>query len=176
MLLAEINAVRVEFKFHLWAYVIMPNHVHLLLWPLENFYKIESINKAIKGRMAKRFIRACLEKGDDGISFLKEYRIIEKGKENYRIWQAGGGFDRNLWNPEAIHRSMGIDGPGSQIRATRGYCCGHKSHPVGPLVFGRRLRRHSKRNSPYSLTILEMNLIVNSGIISRPFAVTISRS
>jgi hypothetical protein len=44
------------------------------------------------------------------------------------------------------------------------------------LVFGRRLRRHSKRNSPYSLTILEMNLIVNSGIISRPFAVTISRS
>ena len=23
-----------------------------------------------------------------------------------RFWQAGGGFDRNLWNPEAIHRAI----------------------------------------------------------------------
>ena len=24
----------------------------------------------------------------------------------FRFWQAGGGFDRNLWNPEAIHRAI----------------------------------------------------------------------
>lgn len=24
----------------------------------------------------------------------------------FRFWQAGGGFDRNLWNPKAIHAAI----------------------------------------------------------------------
>ena len=24
----------------------------------------------------------------------------------FHFWQAGGGFDRNLWNPEAIDRAI----------------------------------------------------------------------
>ena len=34
ILVEEIDTARREFLFKLWAYVIMPNHVHLLIWPM----------------------------------------------------------------------------------------------------------------------------------------------
>jgi REP element-mobilizing transposase RayT len=84
----------------------MPNHVHVLIWPQENTYSIESITKTIKGRMAKRFIRLCKESGNEGIGRLGPYKVVERAAEQYRIWQKGGGFDRNLWNSQAIHQSI----------------------------------------------------------------------
>jgi putative transposase len=104
MLLSELETARHEFVFRLWAYVIMPNHVHLLIWPSESVYKIELINKAIKGRMAKRYIKFYERAGN--IYELNAYRIVENGINHYRIWQRGGGFDRNLWNAQAIHQSI----------------------------------------------------------------------
>ena len=104
MFLHELAAARKEFSFQLWAYVIMPNHVHLLIWPLEHVYRIDVINKAIKGRMAKKFIKFTKESGT--IDLLKDYRVSEEVNGQYRVWQTGGGFDRNLWNSMAIHQSI----------------------------------------------------------------------
>lgn len=104
MFLFELAAARKEFSFQLWAYVIMPNHVHLLIWPLEHDYRIDVINKAIKGRMAKRFIQFTKE--NCTIDLLIDYLVSEDGNKQYRVWQKGGGFDRNLWNPMAIHQSI----------------------------------------------------------------------
>jgi REP element-mobilizing transposase RayT len=73
--LEELGEARKEFSFHIWAYVVMPTYVHLLIWPVKNPYKIEYITKAIKGRM----------------DILKDYKIIDKGISQYRIWQKGGG-------------------------------------------------------------------------------------
>jgi putative transposase len=105
MFLAELAAARAEYSFCIWAYVIMPNHVHLLLWPKNSPYKIEPINKTIKGRMAKKFVQEIKAKGNT--ERLEEYKIVDKGIERYQIWQKGGGFDRNLWNPLAVHQSIG---------------------------------------------------------------------
>jgi putative transposase len=104
LFLSELVAAREEYSFRLWAYVIMPNHVHLMLWPLENHYSIELITKTIKGRVAKKHIHSIEESDDTAI--LETYRVVEKGVKKYRIWQRGGGFDRNLWNPKAIHASI----------------------------------------------------------------------
>jgi putative transposase len=104
LFLAELKTAWEEFAFRLWAYVIMPNHVHVLLWPMECVYKIECISKAIKGRMAKRYIGII--KANQNADFLEEYRANGNGVESFRIWQRGGGFDRNLWNPSAVHQSI----------------------------------------------------------------------
>lgn len=104
MFMEALAEARIEHSFSLWAYVIMPNHVHLLLWPQKSSYKIESITKTIKGRMAKRYIQAVKDGGD--MDLLEEYKIVDKGVALYRIWQRGGGFDRNLWNPLAVHQSI----------------------------------------------------------------------
>jgi hypothetical protein len=55
--------------------------------------------------MAKRYIK--FHKENKCTDLLQEYRVIEKGVVRYRIWQKGGGFDRNLWNGKAIHNSIG---------------------------------------------------------------------
>jgi putative transposase len=99
--LAEANQ---HFHFKVWAYVIMPNHVHLLIWPLEPKYDIAKIDSGIKGITSKRYARHLVE-----INAIKyqEFMVNSRGGERFRFWQHGGGFDRNLWNAKAIHDSIG---------------------------------------------------------------------
>ena len=51
----ELERARTEFRFYLWAYVLMPNHVHLLIYPYQDAYNISTILQAIKGRTSKRY-------------------------------------------------------------------------------------------------------------------------
>jgi len=37
---------------------------------------------------------------------LAKSQKLKANRSKGRFWQAGGGFDRNLWNPEAIHRAI----------------------------------------------------------------------
>ena len=32
--------------------------------------------------------------------------VPSRGVETFRFWQPGGGFDRNLWNSQAIHKAI----------------------------------------------------------------------
>jgi putative transposase len=43
-----IKLARRKHAFHLWAYVFMPEHVHLLIWPTKPVYDISSILTTIK--------------------------------------------------------------------------------------------------------------------------------
>ena len=83
-----LEAARSGQKFDLWAYVIMPEHVHLLLWPRRRPYSISAILAAIKRPMAYRAGRAGLFTGPS-------------------FWLPGGGFDRNLVGAEAVHAEIG---------------------------------------------------------------------
>jgi putative transposase len=102
--LFELNQGREDFSFLLWAYVIMPNHIHLLIWPTKNDYNIAKITKSIKGRLAKKYLTHLKETKNTFI--LNQCSVVEKGMNKHRFWQRGGGFDRNLWNPKAIHDSI----------------------------------------------------------------------
>jgi hypothetical protein len=44
-MLDAIARAREQYDFHLWAYVIMPEHVHLLIWPARREYSISAILK-----------------------------------------------------------------------------------------------------------------------------------
>lgn len=100
MLMEEIGLARKEFSFYLWAYVLMPNHVHLLLWPYGEPYDISLIQKKIKGNVSRKY-GIHLKKENP---VLHEKRLVKLRKvETFLFWQRGGGFDRNIWKPEAIH-------------------------------------------------------------------------
>jgi putative transposase len=43
-----IEKARRKHNFHLWAYVILPEHVHFLIWPVSQPYSISAILKTIK--------------------------------------------------------------------------------------------------------------------------------
>jgi putative transposase len=103
MFLESIQKAKNKFNFKLWAYVIMPNHVHLLIWPCENDYDIGKMLQAINGTMSRRYSRLLSR-----INPTYRATFLEKkdNRETFRFWQRGGGFDRNLFRSDAVHASI----------------------------------------------------------------------
>ncbi len=52
----EMEAARREFPIDLWAYVIMPEHVHLLVYPREKV-KVGMVEGRIKEKVARKAIK-----------------------------------------------------------------------------------------------------------------------
>ncbi len=102
--LAEaIQTARNDLGFSLFAYVFMPEHVHLIVHPQEAEYSISSILKAIKnpvGRKAVAFLRRESPEWLDRIAEPRERRT------EYHFWQVGGGFDRNIVEPATLQKML----------------------------------------------------------------------
>jgi putative transposase len=98
-----VNAVqeaRSKFDFDLWAYVIMPEHVHLLIRPRQEQYQMKRILAALKrpvSAQAKAYLRAT-----GNTAWLAKLTVKEGEEMVFRFWQAGGGYDHNLWNDRPI--------------------------------------------------------------------------
>jgi putative transposase len=78
----------------------MPNHVHLLIHPLQKDYDVAPIKQHVKQSVSQRAI-SYLRKHDS--AFLEKLRLRDG---SYRFWQAGGGYDRNLFTPEALRSAI----------------------------------------------------------------------
>lgn len=52
-LLAALEEARWRLDFEVWAYVVMPEHAHIVLKPRREGYSIAEINKAVKLAAAK---------------------------------------------------------------------------------------------------------------------------
>lgn len=78
------------FGFRLHAWVIMPDHMHLVLTPRLPEKPVPPILQAMKPRVAKRAL-ALMEANDS--MFLS--RITDKNGRR-RFWLKGGGYDRNI--------------------------------------------------------------------------------
>ena len=89
-----LDRARRRWRFDLWAYVIMPEHAHVLLLPRESDYDISMIIKSIKqsvGRKAIEFLRA------NSPQWLARLAVpTSKTRVEHRFWEAGGGYDRNI--------------------------------------------------------------------------------
>jgi putative transposase len=93
-LIEAIEAARERMRFDLWAYVIMPEHVHILLCPREPLYEIARILWQIKRPVARRTIDHLRVHSPEWLTRLTATR--EDGTARPRFWQAGGGYDRNI--------------------------------------------------------------------------------
>ncbi|MEI6501745.1 MAG: hypothetical protein WCP21_12060 [Armatimonadota bacterium] len=100
----DIVRAREQHAFDLWGYVFMPEHVHLLLWPREKEYSLSRIRTAIKRPVAYKAIRYLKTTQ----SPLLDRLTSQDGGElvQHSLWQAGGGYDRNLSSPKAIHEAL----------------------------------------------------------------------
>jgi putative transposase len=103
-LLDALQRAQQKHEFDLWAYCIMPEHAHILLWPRREFYDISKVLNSMKQSVAKRvllFVNAEVPR------FLKRMEDRQpSGRICYRFWQRGGGYDRNLFEPKAIYQAI----------------------------------------------------------------------
>ena len=94
-----VDAARQKLDFSLWAYVFMPEHVHLLLCPRQPQYEIAAILKAIKQPVATKAVKFLREHAPE---WLARIAVPRGNRQEHRFWQAGGGFDRNVTDPPLI--------------------------------------------------------------------------
>lgn len=93
-LVEAIEKAREREKFDLWGYVIMPEHVPILLRPREAVYEIGRILFQVKQPVARRAIDYLKIHAPE---WLKRLTVVkEDGTEERRFWEAGGGYDRNI--------------------------------------------------------------------------------
>jgi putative transposase len=90
--------------YRLVAFVYMPEHVHLLVYPTVEPVDIDRFLAAVK-RPCSAEVKANLQ--STGSRLLHELTVRERpGKWSFRFWQEGPGYDRNLKTPEAVLGSI----------------------------------------------------------------------
>ncbi len=99
-----IEQARGKHNFHLWAYVIMPEHVHLLIWPVERPYSISAILKTTKQSVSRTAFEFVKQQAPEFLPQMWDGR--PDGTGSHRFWQRGGGYDRNLTEPKTIWSTM----------------------------------------------------------------------
>jgi putative transposase len=91
-------------SFELVAFVFMPEHVHLLVYPTVPEPEIGRLLAFIKQPFSKE-IKQILDKSKNEL--LRQLTVQERpGKVCFRFWQEGAGFDRNLFTPVALKASI----------------------------------------------------------------------
>ena len=98
-LAASVREACEELEFSLWAYVFMPNHVHLIVHPEQPGYRIAEFLKRVKQPVSRKAMAYLRQNAPDWLERVKTRR----GKRvEYHFWQRGGGFDRNITEPRTL--------------------------------------------------------------------------
>ena len=102
-LLTYWNQARQKGDFAIWAYVVMPEHVHLLICPKTEDYEIGSILPLLKEPLARWVVKLW----SATMPHLLRQIEVKRGKRLlHRFWQEGGGYDRNLHNWESVRKAV----------------------------------------------------------------------
>jgi putative transposase len=99
-----LKKARAKHAFDLWAWVIMPEHAHLLIFPRAAKYKTSKILASVKkpvGYKAVQYLR------QNAPSFLERLTVRTRNRTYRRFWQAGPGHDGNLYELEAVYNAIG---------------------------------------------------------------------
>ncbi len=104
-----LNNARKTHGFQLWAWVIMPEHVHLLIWP--PVAEISSDPASLRGRISgiladiKRPVgeKAIRHLEEHAPEFLEKLTVRNRNRTYRRFWQAGSGYDENISDCRALH-------------------------------------------------------------------------
>jgi putative transposase len=94
-----LERARQEFGFQLWAYVIMREHVHLLVNPGHCPEHMSAFLRSLKEPVARLAIRHLRTHSPE---WLARVTVREGDRIRHRFWQPGGGYDRNVENHHAL--------------------------------------------------------------------------
>jgi REP-associated tyrosine transposase len=100
LLCQSIDRAVESWSYRLVAFVLMPEHVHLLVLPTTKVVKVDRFLSAIKQPHSVR-IKEILEENQSPL--LERLTVQERpGKTSFRYWQEGPGYDRNLSTERAV--------------------------------------------------------------------------
>ncbi len=113
----ELEAARAGYGFHVLAFVVMPDHIHLLLWWDTDALPDLTISKvawAAKGRSARRIVRYLQDiegqgAGDGNAVAYPQLQPVREPRDQphyrnwrHKIWQQSAGHDFNVYTPHKL--------------------------------------------------------------------------
>ena len=102
-LVEAILKARRKHSFHVWAYVFMPEHAHLLIWPTTH-YDVSKILATIKLSLTRTALSYIQTASPNFLPRMADRQ--PNGEVHYRFWQRGGGYDCNSTEPATIWRQI----------------------------------------------------------------------
>ena len=103
-LVEALEQARRNHSFDLWAYVFMPEHVHLILWPTDPSFRLGTVLAAIKVPVSRRALSFVTKHAPEFLDTMRDAQ--PNGRLSHRFWQRGGGYDRDLHDPGTIHATI----------------------------------------------------------------------
>lgn len=97
-----IEQMRQSLNVAVSAYVVMPEHVHLLILPRDGDYEMRRILAALKSPVS-RAAQEFLQQAADEL-WLRRLTTKHGKRETFQFWQPGGGYDENLWSLTTIEQ------------------------------------------------------------------------
>jgi putative transposase len=99
-----LGAAQKRLNFEIWAYVVMPEHAHVLILPTEPSHDLSKILSAIKLPVARRAMQWLR---DNSPGFLDRLRVERpNGRVEHQFWLQGGGYDRNIIRTDTAWTSV----------------------------------------------------------------------
>ena len=95
-----IMAAREKHDFRLIAWVFMPEHVHMLIWPRRREYSVKGILASMKLPVARKSRDFVMKFAPEFLPNMLD--VQPNGKQTVRFWQRGGGYDRNIYTAEEL--------------------------------------------------------------------------
>ncbi len=88
-----------------WAWVIMPEHAHVLIFPRNpesagRQTPVADFLKSVKQSVARRATDFLRQHNPDWLANLRV--VWPNGRVEHRFWQQGGGYDREMFKCKAI--------------------------------------------------------------------------
>ncbi len=100
----SIEEARSKRDFSVFAFVVMPEHIHIIIRPNHLVYDTSWFLKSIKqpvSRKASHWLKQHDPKGYDQLTYVRR-----DGFREFRFWQAGGRYDRNIVDRATLLRMI----------------------------------------------------------------------
>lgn len=100
----SLEATRRNLDVALWAYVIMPEHVHVLLRPRQAGCRVRRVLANLKRGVSDK-AREHLESTGNR-EWLERLTFHGRTRTVFRFWQPGGGYDQNIFKEKTVGAIM----------------------------------------------------------------------
>jgi REP element-mobilizing transposase RayT len=103
-LVDSLNFYRYQYDFKLLGYVIMPDHIHLIIWP-QGQARVADLMRDFKTFTSKRIIRqASVERAGDLLAAF-ECAGKETGRSEHKVWQ-DSYWDKNIYTESFLRQKL----------------------------------------------------------------------
>ena len=104
ILVDSLDYMRAHRWLHLYAFVIMPNHVHLIVEFLEG-HTLSDVVREFKKHTARQIVRQYQAEDNDKVLAFLEQMAASIPRQRHKVWEYG--YDaRNVFSPDFLRQKM----------------------------------------------------------------------